>query len=165
MSAYGFPILVVTTLLVGTAAAIVLTPKDLLRSTVVTAPSPYLSESAARAPDSPMLATDPSIPVIQVASMTVEVTPLSEPVTAIPLTETSPALEPVAPVAPARDIRRITAGSLNMRSEPNNFSQLVVSLPRDTQVVVSDTSGSWAYVTAPDGSSGWLSQNFLAAVE
>jgi uncharacterized protein YgiM (DUF1202 family) len=165
MSAYGFPILVVTTLLVGTAAAIVLTPKDLLRSTVVTAPSPYLSEAAARAPASPIVETEPSIPVIQVASMTVEVTPISAPATALPLTETSPVLAPVAPATPTRDLRRITAGSLNMRSEPNKFSELVASLPRDTEVVVSDTSGSWAYVTTADGTSGWLSQNFLAAVE
>jgi hypothetical protein len=31
MSSIGFPIFVVTTLLAGTAAAIVLTPKDILR--------------------------------------------------------------------------------------------------------------------------------------
>ncbi|HEY0854503.1 MAG TPA: SH3 domain-containing protein, partial [Devosia sp.] len=67
--------------------------------------------------------------------------------------------------APTGDIRQITAGVLNMRSEPNKYSDLIVSLPRGTKVSVSDTSGSWAYVTTTDGTSGWLSQNFLAPVD
>lgn len=156
MSSIGFPIFVVTTLLAGTAAAIVLTPKDILRSAVVEAPS------RAYVADAPLLTTRPQLPattaapVVQMASLTVEVTPLSAPepsVAADLLPET------------AKDIRKITAGVLNMRSEPNKYSDLVVSLPRGTPVEVSDTSGSWAYVTTADGTSGWLSQNFLTPVE
>lgn len=160
MSAFGVPILVVTTLLAGTAAAIILTPKDLLRSTVVTAPSPYFSDTASWAPEAPQPQVAPGVPVVQVASMTVEVKPLSAPAPATLL----PAAQPSPAAAGPQDIRRITAGALNIRTEPNKNSGLVASLPRDTQVVVSDTSGSWAYVTAPDGSSGWLSQKFLAPV-
>ena len=156
MSSVGFPIFFVTTLLVGTAAAIVLTPKDVLRSTVVEAPSPsrFTAPLAALPGDSLRRETAPS-PVVQVASMTVEVTPLAEPVPTI-------AAAPVPDVP--KDIRRITAGILNMRTEPNKYSDLVASLPRGTEVAVSDTSGSWAYVTTSDGTTGWLSQNFLAPV-
>ena len=48
MSSVGFPIFVVTTLLAGTAAAIMLTPKDVLRSAVVDAPAPtYYADAPA----------------------------------------------------------------------------------------------------------------------
>ena len=155
MSSVGFPIFVVTTLLAGTAAAIVLTPKDILRSAVVEAPS---SQYVADAPvvARPQLTTAEPTPVVQLAALNVEVTPLSE---------TAPEASVIPVPETARDIRRITAGSLNMRSEPNKYSDLIASLPRGTAVEVSDTSGSWAYVTTTDGTSGWLSQNFLAPVE
>jgi uncharacterized protein YgiM (DUF1202 family) len=153
MSSVGFPIFVVTTLLAGTAAAIVLMPEDVLRSAVVEAPAPsYVADIAAPASPAIRPAAEPA-PVVQMASLTVEVTPLSEP-------------QPVAPApVETRDIRRITAGVLNMRSEPDKYSELIASLPRGTEVVVSDTSGSWAYVTTPDGTAGWLSQNFLTPAE
>jgi uncharacterized protein YgiM (DUF1202 family) len=156
MSSVGFPIFFVTTLLVGTAAAIVLTPKDVLRSAVVEAPAPSrFTDTAADLPSRSVLRETASAPVVQVASMTVEVTPLSEPA---PIIATAPAAEI------PKDIRRITAGILNMRAEPNKYSDLVASLPRGTEVAVSDTSGSWAYVTTSDGTTGWLSQNFLTPV-
>lgn len=154
MSSVGFPIFLVTTLLAGTAAAIVLTPRDILRSAVVEAAAPAYVERVETASDiGPR--TIQSVPVVQMASLTVSVTPLPE-------AELSPvAVEPEA----ARDLRRITAGTLNMRSEPNKNSELIASLPRGTQVEVLETSGTWAYVTAADGSTGWLSQNFLAPAE
>jgi len=155
MSSVGFPVFVVTTLLAGTAAAILLTPKDVLRSTVVKAPAPsYTADVAAVDPAPDYFPLETSAPKVQYASLTVSVTPLAE----------APTMAPALP-EPSRDIRRITAGSLNMRSEPSKFSDLVVSLPRGTEVAVSDTSGTWAYVTTSDGTAGWLSQNFLAAVE
>lgn len=162
MSSIGFPIFVVGVLLAGTAAAIIVTPRDLLRSTVVSAPSPYLAESATVS--TPRPAALPDVPVVQVASMTVEVTPLSEPGTSA---ATFSPVGPVAaqPAAAAKDLRRITAGVLNMRSEPSKYAELLASLPRDTVVSVLETSGTWAYVTTPDGTTGWLSQNFLASVQ
>jgi len=158
MSSVGFPIFVVTTLIVGTAAAIVLTPKDLLRSTVVKAPAPrYVAAETVVTPAPQKLSAESAPSAVQLASLTVSVTPLAEP----------QAVAEIAPTAPAAtaDIRQITAGVLNMRSEPDKFSDLIASLPRGTRVSVSDTSGTWAYVTTPDGTSGWLSQNFLAPVE
>ncbi|RYG85033.1 MAG: SH3 domain-containing protein, partial [Alphaproteobacteria bacterium] len=95
--------------------------------------------------------TGSATPTVQMASLTVSVTPLAEP---------ELAGEPAA-----RDIRTITAGILNMRAEPNKYAELLASLPRGTRVTVSETSGTWAYVTAPDGTTGWLSQNFLAPTE
>ena len=160
MSSVGFPIFVVTTLIAGTAAAIVLTPKDLLRSTVVETPSPRyaaVDTIVTPAPQQKFYPVESAAPAVQLASLTVSVTPLAE-----PLPSLQPA--PTAP-APAGDIRQITAGVLTMRSEPNKYSDLIVSLPRGTKVSVSDTSGSWAYVTTTDGTSGWLSQNFLAPVD
>lgn len=145
MSSVGFPVFVVTTLLVGTAAAIVLTPKDILRSTVVEAPGPGYLQHLETTASIRALPDDPRAPVVQMASLTVSATPLAEPA------------QPEA----TRDMRRITAGVLNMRSEPNKNSGLIASLPRGTEVEVFETSGSWAYVTAADGSTGWLSQNFL----
>jgi uncharacterized protein YgiM (DUF1202 family) len=167
MSSIGFPIVVVGVLLAGTAAAIVITPRDLLRSTVVTAPSPFIADGVVTG-TVPQPAAALAVPVVRVASMTVEVTPLSEPAAyAAPpapppaaLVAATPAEEPAA-----EDLRTITAGALNMRAEPNKSAQLISSLPRGTVVAVSRTSGSWAYVTAPDGSSGWLSQNFLSAAQ
>jgi hypothetical protein len=154
MSSVGFPIFVVTLLLGGTAAAIVLTPKDVLRSTVVEAPAPsYLADAVTAAPEPEFFPVDTAEPAMQFASLTVSVTPLAEPVS------------DAAPVPASRDIRRITAGSLNMRTEPNQNAGLVASLPRGTEVAVSETAGSWAYVETADGTSGWLSQNFLAPVE
>ena len=149
MSSVGFPIFVVTTLIAGTAAAIVLTPRDILRSTVVEAPArTYLADTPAVTARPQLPAAEPAA-VVQMASLTVEVTPLA-----------APSLS-VAPQPETRDIRHITAGVLNMRAEPNKESGLIASLPRGTAVEVTDTSGSWAYVTTTDGTSGWLSQNFL----
>jgi len=161
MSSIGIPIFVVGLLLAGTAAAIVITPRDLLRSTVVT-PSPYLAETARL----PQPEIGPPVPVVQVASMTVEVTPLGE--TAAPLTLVPPQQMPMtsdASAAPVEDLRRISAGGLNMRVEPNQSATLLATLPRGTVVNVLETSGNWAQVVAPDGTTGWLSQNFLTAVE
>lgn len=165
MSSIGIPIFVVGVLLAGTAAAIVITPRDVLRSTVVT-PSPYLAETA----QLPQPAILPPVPVVQVASMTVEVTPLGDaaaPVTLLPPQQMPDAALPAETAAAAEptDLRRITAGGLNMRAEPNKFSDLLATLPRGTVVSVLDTSGSWAQVVAPDGTTGWLSQNFLTSVE
>lgn len=167
MSSIGIPIFVVGVLLAGTAAAIVITPRDVLRSTVVT-PSPYLAETVQR----PQPAILPPVPVVQVASMTVEVTPLGDagaPVTLLPPQQMPDAALPTATATAAAaeptDLRRITAGGLNMRAEPNKFSDLLATLPRGTVVSVLDTSGSWAQVVAPDGTTGWLSQNFLTSVE
>ena len=160
MSSIGFPIFVVTTLLAGTAAAILLTPKDILRSTVVEAPTPsYVAADTVvtnRTPEA-YFPVEARVPTVQLASLTVSVTPLAE-------AEMAPAAAPVVPDV-ARDLRKITAGSLNMRSEPNKYSELIASLPRGTEVAVSDTSGTWAYVTTADGTAGWLSQNFLTPVE
>ena len=159
MSSVGFPIFVVTALLAGTAAAIVLMPKDMLRSTVVEQPSPRYAAVDTVVTSQPRAEFYPvdSVPAVQLASLTVSVTPLAEP---------DPSLLPApAAAAPSGDIRQITAGVLNMRSEPNKYSDLIASLPRGTKVSVSDTSGTWAFVTTTDGTSGWLSQNFLAAVE
>lgn len=161
MSSLGFPILVVTTLIAGTAAAIILTPKDLLRSTVVETPSPRYAAVDTVVPPQPQqkrYPADAAAPTVQLASLTVSVTPLAEPIPA-------PQPVPASPAAASADIRQITAGVLNMRSEPNKYSDLIASLPRGTKVSVSDTSGTWAYVTTADGTSGWLSQNFLAAAE
>ena len=159
MSSVGFPVFVFTTLIAGTAAAIILTPKDLLRSDVVKPAAPRYAAMApvTPAPHPKLVSAETGTPTVQLASLTVSVTPLAEP---------APALQP-APVAPAAavDIRQITAGALNMRAEPTKYSELIASLPRGTKVSVSDTSGTWAYVTTPDGTAGWLSQNFLAAVE
>lgn len=150
MSSVGFPIFVVTTLIAGTAAAIVLTPEDILRSTVVEAPArTYVADTPVVTPR-PQLPAAAPVAVVQMASLTVEVTPLAAP---------SAAPQPEA----TRDIRHITAGALNMRTEPNQGAGLIASLPRGTAVEVIDTSGSWAYVTTADGTSGWLSQNFLTA--
>ena len=155
MSSVGFPIFVVTTLIAGTAAAILLTPKDILRSTVVEAPAPaYVAATPKRGSEPEFFPVETAVPAVQFASLTVSVTPLAEP---------QPAPMPIVPET--RDIRRITAGVLNMRSEPNKFSELIASLPRGTEVEVSDISGSWAYVTTADGNAGWLSQNFLFRVE
>ncbi|HEY9010765.1 MAG TPA: SH3 domain-containing protein [Devosia sp.] len=154
MSSVGFPIFVVTTLLAGTAAAIVLTPKDILRSTVVKAPAPAYVERFQAAADLHPRTIQISAPTVQMASLTVSVTPLPE-----------AERQPVAAPEAARDLRRITAGVLNMRSEPNKNAELIASLPRGTQVEVFETSGTWAYVRAADGSTGWLSQNFLARAE
>jgi hypothetical protein len=167
MSSIGFPIVVVGVLLAGTAAAIVITPRDLLRSTVVSAPSPFIADTATTTPV-PLSPVAPAVPVVQVASMTVEVTPLTSPVAdlAAPVPPAALAAAAAPPPQPAaEDLRTITAGSLNMRAEPNKFASLIASLPRGTVVSVSQTSGSWAYVTAPDGSTGWLSQNFLSPAQ
>lgn len=164
MSSFGFPIFVVTTLIAGTAAAIVLTPKDMLRSNVVEAKSPRyaaVDTVITPAPQQKLYPAETATPTVQLASLTVTVTPLPE---AAPALQPAPTA-PVAAPAVAADIRQITAGVLNMRSEPNKYSDLIVSLSRGTRVSVSDTSGSWAYVTTPDGTSGWLSQNFLAPAE
>lgn len=159
MSSVGFPVFVLTTLIAGTAAAIILTPKDLLRSDVVKPATPRYAATApvTPAPQPKFVSAETGTPTVQLASLTVSVTPLAEP---------APALQP-APVAPAAaaDIRQITAGVLNMRAEPNKYSELIASLPRGTKVSVSDTSGTWAYVTTPDGTAGWLSQNFLAPAQ
>ena len=156
MSSVGFPIFVVTTLLAGTAAAIVLMPKDMLRSTVVETPSPrYVAvETFDAQPRDNFYPVATDTPVVQLASLTVSVTPLAAP-------ETSLLQAPTAPAA-SGDIRQITAGVLNMRAEPNKYSDLIASLPRGTKVSVGETSGTWAFVTTADGTSGWLSQNFLA---
>lgn len=158
MSSVGFPIFVVTTLLAGTATAILLTPKDILRSTVVEAPVPaYVATPSTRPLEPEFFPVETAVPAVQFASLTVSVTPLAEPAPAL-------VADPAMPKA-SRDLRRITAGVLNMRSEPSKFSDLVASLPRGTEVEVSDTSGTWAYVTTADGTTGWLSQNFLSRVE
>lgn len=154
MSSFGFPIFVVTALIAGTAAAIVVTPKDLLRSSVVDAPAPRYAAVDTSMPNRSRPVFQPvetRPPAVQLASLTVSVTPLAEPV---------PVATPVA-----TDIRQITAGVLNMRSKPDKHSELIASLPRGTRVTVSDTSGSWAYVTTSDGTEGWLSQNFLAPAD
>lgn len=154
MSSVGFPIFVVTVLLAGTAAAIVLTPKDVLRSTVVDTPAPsYAADVITRSSQAELFPVETAEPAVQFASLIVSVTPLAEPIVE------------AAPIPAARDLRRITAGSLNMRTEPNQYSGLIASLPRGTEVAVSDTAGTWAYVTTADGTTGWLSQNFLAPVE
>lgn len=165
MGSIGFPVFVVTILLAGTTAAIVLTPKDLMRSSVVKTPSPFVADVATPGANLPRPA-ETAVPVIQVASMTVEVTPLSEPqafaeVPSAPVLPVQTQPEP----QPQKDIRRITAGALNMRTEPNKDAGLVASLPRGTEVEVSETAGSWAYVSTADGTTGWLSQNFLTAAD
>jgi uncharacterized protein YgiM (DUF1202 family) len=155
MASLGFPITVVTGLLLITGAALVLTPKDILRSSVVAdRPTDYADMEVTASPDVLPVASTLA-PVVQFASLTVRVTPLAE-------TEIVGGELAVAPAAP-QDVRWITASVLNMRTEPNKSSQFVTSLPQGTKVVVSDTSGTWAFVTAPDGSSGWLSQNFLTS--
>jgi uncharacterized protein YgiM (DUF1202 family) len=152
MASTGFPIAVVTTLLLVTGGALVLTPKDILRSTLVPDKSVHVADmEVTSSPDLPLPA-ESNRPVIQYASLIVQVTPLSEP--------ESELAEETASV-PAGDIRWITAQGLNMRAEPNKFADLLTSLPFGTQVSVSETSGTWARVTAPDGTTGWLSAKFL----
>jgi hypothetical protein len=154
MASMSVPITVVAGLLLVTGGALLLTPKDILRSSVVADTQSELAELEVTASPDLLPATEPLQPVIQFASLTVEVTPLSAPETASDELAVAPASE---------EVRWITASILNMRSEPNKFSDFVTSLPQGTKVIVSETSGTWARVTAPDGSSGWLSQNFLTS--
>ena len=129
--------MVVTPLFVAVGAVLLLTPSDILRQPVidVAKAAPRVQLSVQR----PAKAVVASIGTFHAAP---------------------PAAAPAAN-KPAADRRWITASSLNLRTGPGTGNRLVGSLPFGTEVVVLDTSGTWAEVEA--GSiTGWLSANFLA---
>ena len=146
--------MVVTPLFVAVGAVLLLTPSDILRQPVidVAKAAPRVQLSVQR-PAKAVVAADVLVPQIMPATLTV--------VASIGTFHAAPPAAAPAANKPAADRRWITASSLNLRTGPGTGNRLVGSLPFGTEVVVLDTSGTWAEVEA--GSiTGWLSANFLA---
>lgn len=55
-------------------------------------------------------------------------------------------------------------GSLTLRNQPNNKSQTVGSLPKDSTVVVLATYDDWAYIETDD-TYGWAALKYLQLIE
>jgi uncharacterized protein YgiM (DUF1202 family) len=59
---------------------------------------------------------------------------------------------------------RISATSLNIRSQPSSSSRVVMALPRDAEVRVLETSGSWHRIAVRDEALGWAYSQYMDQV-
>ena len=61
----------------------------------------------------------------------------------------------------AEQTGRVRGGWLRLRTAPSLSGQIIGSYYTGTQVTIHSTTGSWYYVTAPDGRTGYMSRNFI----
>lgn len=61
----------------------------------------------------------------------------------------------------ADSIGTVKGGWLRLRSAPSTLGSVIGRYYTGTQVTVHSTSGSWYYVTAPDGKVGYMSRNYV----
>lgn len=146
-------LMVALPLLLVVGAALLLTPRDILRQPVIpgtesSAPTvSYYTSSVKRPPDIAIVEFEEA--AIPPPQLVVVATPLDVPATR------------EASVERVADRRWTTARGLNVRTGPSVQEKLVASLPFGTPVSVLETSGTWAHVEAGDVT-GWLSANFLS---
>lgn len=74
------------------------------------------------------------------------------------------AVEPIIPLAPAADLRHVTASRVNMRDGPGTLYPVVDKLNRDTAVEVLDDSGTgWLRLRVVDGEHiGWIAASLIS---
>lgn len=53
------------------------------------------------------------------------------------------------------------SSSVNLRSQPNQYSDWLGSYPSGTWLEINGESGNWYYVSGPDGKTGYMSKNFV----
>jgi hypothetical protein len=78
-----------------------------------------------------------------------------------PTSDTSPTTSAPQPLIGVRTLY-VTASKLNVRSAPNANGSVLLTVPRATKVVTLSTRNGWYEVALNDGSSGWVSGEFLA---
>jgi uncharacterized protein YgiM (DUF1202 family) len=148
--------MVVAPLILMVGGVLLLTPKDILRQSVL-----------------PAVAEEPRAAYVDKAPVDLEAVRISEASLVVTPTviRSSPAstlegstISGEAAALPTGDRRWITARALNLRTGPGVGSELIASLPFGTAVEVLETSGTWAHVTS-GGVSGWLSANFLTTTD
>jgi len=74
------------------------------------------------------------------------------------------AVEPIIPLAPAADLRHVTASRVNMRDGPGTLYPVVDKLNRDTAVEVLNDSGTgWLRLRVVDGEHiGWIAASLIS---
>ena len=72
--------------------------------------------------------------------------------------------EPIIPLPPAADLRRVTASRVNMRDGPGTLYPVVNKLNRDAAVEVLDDSGTgWLRLRVVDGEQiGWIAASLIS---
>jgi uncharacterized protein YgiM (DUF1202 family) len=151
MSLHSVSMMIVAPLVIAVGAVILLTPKDILRQSVLPAVADAPRASYA---EKPPVDLSVRLEEASIAEAVLIVTP--SPITAREgTTDTG---------VSATDRRWITARALNLRTGPGVASALIASLPYGTAVSVLEVSGTWAHIEA-DGVSGWLSANFLTKTD
>ncbi|MDP1731129.1 MAG: SH3 domain-containing protein [Devosia sp.] len=58
----------------------------------------------------------------------------------------------------------VTANNLNVRREPSTSSAILLSVPRGTKIVATSSADGWLGVALNDGSTGWISADFVSSV-
>ena len=67
--------------------------------------------------------------------------------------------------APAPDLRQVTGNRVNMRSGPSTRYAVMAQLARGHEVqVVADPGEGWVKLRSESGRIGWMSDDFLRAV-
>lgn len=87
-------------------------------------------------------------------------------------------LQPVAPLfsaptaerdtagqQPRKQIFYVTATSLNVRAQPDGGSAILLAAPRGTAVVGVSRSDDWIEVELTNGSTGWMSAQYLSSAK
>ncbi|RUT31317.1 SH3 domain-containing protein [Arsenicitalea aurantiaca] len=73
----------------------------------------------------------------------------------------APSAEDLAP----REMRRVTASSLNVRAAPVSGSAVLGSVRRDTRLAVHEVNGRWVRVSDGAGVEGWVFDTYLAPAD
>lgn len=89
----------------------------------------------------------------------------------IPETETEPGSEIIIgtePEEPEEVYGKITASSLNLRTEPSTSSEVITSIKKDSMVQIletwTDQAGTW-YKVSFDGKEGYVSGKYVEIIE
>lgn len=71
-----------------------------------------------------------------------------------------------SPVAqPARDLFRVEANGLNVRSQPNKHGARIMVLEAGEEVQVAERDRNWVRVVRADGRGGWVYSKYLVPVD
>ena len=82
-------------------------------------------------------------------------------------------LGPVAPLPASADtvapqttkaVYAVTGAGVNMRSGPGTSHEVIATLPLGAKAEVIESDGNWNHIRLEDGTDGWMSANYLAAV-
>jgi uncharacterized protein YgiM (DUF1202 family) len=130
---------------------------------VGTLPPPQEREMIATVQSEPKVASVPLRPSYIVRDAPLAIPASAEP----PPLRASLSVQPLTAAAeeqpePSVDQWYVTAGALNVRTEPTSSSQQLAALPMGTPVEVLGTQGKWSEIATTDGLTGWAFSKYLS---